>query len=220
MEKKEPQEVLNKLNDKISSREKLFFGISLILFITVNTNYFWRVWLDSFFMFFIEIIVFLGLLIFALIQLVKIVGESYKNKIRIILTFGLSLILTSSYFYPTGLINFSKYEAEDIIVARRIGTPTHCQTILQFKSNNRFFERYYCFGFEEYRGNYMIENDTIRFTYDKTLSTRERTTIGIIELNDKNDENKLIGVIYFKPKPNEARLLPFSIQHYEIHKDK
>ena len=74
----------------------------------------------------------------------------------------MTFVLATSLLFPKGLINFSIFESEDLLIAQREGV-ANCTTTLKLKANKKFVERYICFGISDMCGNYIIKKDTIFF---------------------------------------------------------
>jgi hypothetical protein len=71
-------------------------------------------------------------------------------------------VLATSYFFPRGLINYSVFESESILIAQRRGVAS-CMTTLKLYEDKKFLDRNICFGVFEVTGKYRLEGDTIFF---------------------------------------------------------
>jgi len=139
--------------------------MALVLFILVNTMYFWEghvglwaipVTLALFFYF----LALAGLFIY---QVVAAFKERFTNKARLLSLLLQVCVLVSLYFAPTGLIDFDRLAGKDVFVAEREGV-ANCMTTLKLKDNGRFIQKQVCFGLIETKGNYTIKHDTLFFT--------------------------------------------------------
>ncbi len=74
----------------------------------------------------------------------------------------MTAVLSLSFFYPGGLINFDGFERESIFIAQREGA-ANCMTTLKLRDDKTFIERNVCFGVTETTGTYSIKGDTIYF---------------------------------------------------------
>lgn len=112
--------------------------------------------------FLIMIIFFLILSFILLGQLFEAIKERFKERSRIYLIAFMSFVLTTSFLFPSGIINYEVFESESILIAQREGA-ANCMTTLKLDVNNKFTERSVCFGVTVTKGNYRIEGDTIYF---------------------------------------------------------
>jgi hypothetical protein len=137
---------------------------TIVFFLTVNTSYFWeaRLGLFAFPTFIILIGYFLTLAALFLIQLFLAIKEKFIDKQRLVLIGPMTFVLTTSFLFPNGLINFSTLESDNLLIAQREGA-ANCMTTLKLKANNKFVETNVCFGVTETTGNYSLKNDTVFF---------------------------------------------------------
>jgi hypothetical protein len=147
---------------------------TIVFFLTVNTSYFWETPLGVFAFptFFILIAYFLTLLILLLRQFFLTFNEKFIHKERIVLIGSMTFVLTTSFLFPSGLINFSSFESENILIAQREGV-ANCMTTLKLKANQKFIVRNACFGVSETIGSYTLKYDTVFF--DKIFLGRHQT---------------------------------------------
>ncbi len=138
--------------------------ITTIFFFVVNTTYFWegKLGIFAFLAFLLLVVIFFGLVIALIRQFYLTIKEKFDNKIRLFTIGLLILVLILTFFNPSGIINFEKFEADDILIANREGA-ANCMTTLKLKDDFTFKERNVCFGVTEIKGNYHIKNDTIYF---------------------------------------------------------
>jgi len=138
---------------------------SILFLIVINTSYFWRYALGL-----LEIfahLILLGVFIFFILMLalhfIKAIKEKFLVRRRNILLFCLTIVIGLTLYKPFGLIDFKKFEGEDLMIAEREGT-ANCMTRLHLKEVGLFIEESFCFGLSRIRGTYEIENDTIWFS--------------------------------------------------------
>lgn len=183
---------------KMSSKSVVISGA--ILFVIVNTTYFWRATAGvlSFPIFiFVELCAFI-LFIILIKQIFQLFREKFSNKQRIISSIFLAVVVLSTFYFPTGLINFEKFEAEDILIAQREGA-ANCMTTIKLKANKKFIERTICFGFEETKGEYYTIGDTIFFKKVKTCrSEEEYYQFALIKPSRFNKNGKRFDLVRFK----------------------
>lgn len=155
--------------------------IALFLLIIVNCTWFWSQTNPTIglLIFMGEILLFLALCLANLYNILKIMIERFRDKSRIIRTAILSVILLLVLLFPNGMIDFSRLEGKDLIIASREGA-ANCMTRLKLKENQRFMEEVNCFGLEIRRGTYTITGDTIRFMYDQQSKSDDTNFIGVL----------------------------------------
>ena len=131
----------------------------------MNLSHFWDgklgIWAVPVFV--LLIIVFIVLSILCFIQIAKAVKEKFSNGSRVWSVVVMVLCLSLVYIKPKGIIDFEKYEGEDLLVASREGA-ANCTITLKLKDNHNFKEKSVCFGVTEVTGKYTVRNDTIFFT--------------------------------------------------------
>lgn len=144
---------------------KILIGISIIFFLFVNTTYFWETPLGAWAIpiFLIELGLYAGLMVALLWLLYKVVVQTPGRRQRLIAISIITSVLLLVYYRPQGLIDFTKYEAADVLIAAQEGT-ANCRTTLRLKADHTFKERSVCFGIEETTGTYRIQNGTIYFS--------------------------------------------------------
>ena len=156
------------------------------------------------------------LVLVGIYQVYKYVAEEQKVKFRLI---NISLIVTVivlACFKPFGLIDFKKFEGENILYAMREGT-INCTTSIRLKEGNRFKKTSICFGIDHFWGNYEIVNDTIIFHYDKISEENKENDFAIIQLSeDKLD--KRLGVIHYHSEGLRKEGIPMMIKELKANK--
>jgi len=145
-------------------RDKGLLISTLLLFLIVNTNYFWegKLGLVAFPVFLILAFTFIVLSILLLGQVIKGLKEKFSDKTRNIKIGIITVMLVLIFLKPNGLINFDRLNGNDILIAQREGA-ANCMTTLKLKENMTFKERSVCFGVSEIKGTYELKNDTIFF---------------------------------------------------------
>lgn len=149
----------------------LQFILTLILFLTINTSYFWE---GEFGLLFLIIIVIIFIIYFVLsIEFIRQLYISIKNKFsektRNVLLLFMFSCLTLILIKPEGLINFENLlEGENKIFAQAEGA-ANCTTTLKLNKDEKFIYENICFGIDRIKGEYKIKNDTVYFNSRKTL---------------------------------------------------
>ena len=158
MTKSENIKIIEKMKRKGLLITTIFF------FLIVNSSYFWESKLGIFAIpvFFSIIIYFFILSVLLLTHVFFAFKEKFIDKQRVIAIVIMTFVFATSLLFPKGLINFSIFESEDLLIAQREGV-ANCTTILKLKANKKFVERDICFGINDICGNYIIKNDTIFF---------------------------------------------------------
>ena len=146
-------------------KQKTILAISIVFFLILNTKYFWegKLGLLAFLLISILFLVYIFLAIVLVIQIIKSIIEKFSNKNRLVIVTILIFVISLSFLYPNGLIDFERFQGKDLLVAKREGA-ANCMTIIKLKENNKFVERNVCFGIEEIKGNYNMKGDTVFFT--------------------------------------------------------
>lgn len=147
---------------------------TIILFLIVNTNYFWESQLGFFAIItFVLLIIFYLVLSFLLLQhFYFAISEKFSDKKRLLSIGLLIFVLISIFLKPNGLIDFDSLRGKDILVAKAEGA-ANCPTTFKFKENNKFVERVVCFGLIEIEGKYHIKSDTVFFENDSTSGPKD-----------------------------------------------
>jgi hypothetical protein len=137
---------------------------SIILFVVVQTYYFWEIWIGLMLLpIWIAIIITFIVLVFNLISKLWRLSITKLQDKELLISFAIQAIIISvTIFFPFGMINFHDFEEKDIIVAHREGVGG-CGSYLKFKIDKTYIDREVCFGVFEVRGKYEIKGDTITF---------------------------------------------------------
>jgi Cbb3-type cytochrome oxidase, cytochrome c subunit len=145
-------------------KRKIFIIAIIILFLIMNTSYFWEKEVGVLLIpiLLVLAVCFLVLIIKFFFELNTARKEKFRNKARVYVLLLLFIVLTTSILFPQGLINFDKLEGKDLLVAYREGAAS-CTTTLKLKDNNKFKITSICFGIEERSGKYELRNDTLYF---------------------------------------------------------
>ena len=172
---------------------------TIFFFLIVNTSYFWESRLGMFFIpiFLIIIIYFLVLAILLLRQFIFAFKEKFIDKQRIIVIAAMAFVLATSFLFPTGLINFSAFESEDLLIAQRKGV-ANCTLTLKLKANNKFVNTNICFGIYDRFGDYIIKEDTIFFKNVSQGRNEEKFHEFAIIESDSSNSDCLGGIIMYK----------------------
>lgn len=134
------------------------------------------------------------LILIGICQIYKFVSEEQKIKFRLVNIGLIILVSFLTYFKPLGLIDFTIFEGENILCARRTGV-ANCTTSIRLKEGNRFKKTSICFGIDHYWGDYEIVKDTIKFKYDKR--TEENNLDYAIMQIESDTLQRRLGVIHY-----------------------
>ena len=147
---------------------------TIIFFLLVNTLYFWegKLGLLALPVLLILVAVYITLIILFLRQFYFSIREKFENRSRIVILSLLAVVIISTFIKPRGIIDFDNLSGKDILVASKEGGG-NCNTTLKLKENNKFKVRIVCFGINEIKGTYKIENDTIFFKYNESETSRK-----------------------------------------------
>ena len=174
--------------------------VTMVFFLIVNTSYFWEGSLGfvAFPFFFLLILIYLALGILLIKHLFLAFKEKFNNKLRLLSSVFLLFVLTTTFLKPNGLIDFSKLEAYDVLVAEREGA-ANCLTTLKLKDDFFFFLRVVCFGVTETTGKYHIKNDTVYFdNVNKGRHYGEYYSFGIIRPSKFSKDGKRFDFVRYK----------------------
>ena len=171
---------------------KILLLTTFILLLIVNTAFFWEGKLGSFAMILSLILVIIyGVLIISLLyQIYLAIREKFKNTQRLISIGIVAVVLVLIYFRPDGIINFEKFQGNDLLIAEREGA-ANCNTTLKLKESNKFIEKSICFGVSEITGKYSIKGDSIFFS-DVQLGRDKSEYYQFAVIKQSASENKKI----------------------------
>ncbi|MDT3401602.1 hypothetical protein [Mucilaginibacter terrae] len=175
---------------------------AVVLFLLVNTSYYWEGQLGvlAFPADLLLVIAFLILAIALIRQFYFSIKERFKNKHRSIIMGLLTITLGLILYRPGGLIDFDKLEGNDVLMAEREGA-ANCMTVFKLKDNFTFKERSVCFGVVEVKGRYSLKNDTIYFNNVKTgLYTDGFYMFAVITPSIYQKDGKHFDITLFKNK--------------------
>lgn len=155
----------------------------------MNTANYWEGNLGAFAIpaFLLLLLCFLVLGVLLLRQAFLSAREKFRDKERLLLIALLAIVLTTTFLFPRGLIDFEKFQGEDLLIAQREGV-ANCMTTLKLKDNHRFVERNVCFGIAETTGQYRIAGDTVYF--ENVSHGRDQTAYFEFAIIRDNDEKK------------------------------
>ena len=145
-------------------KQKGLILTTIVFFLIVNTSYYWegKLGIFAFPAFFLLMIVYV-VLAFLLFRQLYIAGtEAFSVKHRLWVIGWVALVLTLTFFKPSGLVDFDSLQGDDLLVAEREGV-ANCMTVLKLKENKQFRERNVCFGVTEIKGSYELKGDTVFF---------------------------------------------------------
>lgn len=188
-------------------KNKALWSATLAFFLIIQTVYFWEGKTGLFaFPIIVGLCIFYLILFFLLIQqLVLLTKKKFKEKHRIYISSTLAIVLISTAFFPSGIIDFEKFEGKDVLVAGWTGS-AGCTTILKFKENGKLYKRVTCFGIKTMNSRYYIKNDTIFFVNNIDSKLEDQYQFAIIGKSRLSWNNR-DGLFSYKTKndslPNE-----------------
>jgi phosphate/sulfate permease len=145
-------------------KNKILITTTIIFFLIINTSYFWvdKIGILGFLIIFPLLAIYCALLIVLIVQLCFAIKEKFKEKFRVFNIGLLTFVLILTFLFPTGVINFEKFESKDLIIEGREGCGG-CNSTIKLKEDLTFIKKEVCFGMEKKKGTYQISNDTIYF---------------------------------------------------------
>ena len=177
----------------------------IVFFLVINTSYFWSkevgIWLIPLSL--LLVITYLCFLVIIFIQIFKAAKEKGCNNKRLYTIFLLTVVLLLTAIQPKGIINYEKWESKDLLIAKSKGA-ANCSTTLRLKPTNQFTFTTVCFGIEEIKGVYKINEDTIFF---ESTNGKKMYHFGIVCINDTT--------LVFPPYPNATG----TVRLYRSHTD-
>jgi hypothetical protein len=168
------------------SKIKSLLIATAALFLLVNTSYFWSS-LIGLFLIYIYLVLGIGFiyLVFSVFgQVITLLKEKLKFRLRMYLTSVMILLLILIYFYPFGIINFYKFEGEDKLTAYQRGV-ANGTTTLKLRANNKFILRSFFILVNDESGKYVLKGDTIKFDYIFNVLRYERFKFGVLDTASK-----------------------------------
>ena len=182
----------------------LILILTLVLFISINTQYYWERFLGLW-AFPIGILLFflyISLGFILIYQLFYLFKEKFKSLPRLVITIVMIIVLVLVYFKPLGIIDYEKYEGKDLLIAQREGA-ANSTTTLKLKDNNTFKERNVCFGVDIKTGSYSIKNDTIFFINLSQSKNNDYYQFAILK-KTKSNNKKIIEDIFLYKNNNDT----------------
>lgn len=181
-------------------KDKNLIITAIIFFLIINTAYYWQGKLGflALLVFLILFVSFIVLGILLLKEMYYALSEKFIDKNRLLKIGILLPILTLTFFAPHGLINFEKFEGDDILIAKRKGAG-NCITTFKLKNNYKFIEKSVCFGINEIKGNYYFKNDTIFFKILKlNLEDKSFYKFAVIKPSNIYKDDKNFVLVRFR----------------------
>ena len=187
-----------------------------ILFLLVNTGYYWEGLLGFWNMplLMLYAIAFLILLIALLRQLFFAIRERLKNRSRIYLVTIISLLLALIGLKPYGIINFEKFESNDVFIGWQKGV-AGCTTTLKLKQDKQFYIRSLCFGDYKTGGNYSVKGDTVKFRFSGLNARNKNYEFGVYKPT-VNPHDKIIGEIFLYTSKSDTMPYPLVVYKNEL----
>jgi len=136
-----------------------------ILFILVNTSYFYERWLGvwDMLLFLLLVFTYLALCISLVHSLIWAVHEKFRERRRLFSMALTLVVLLLVFIRPGGIINFRWFEAKTLLEAGREGA-AGCYTSFTLRADNSFTEQSRCFGISEINGRHEQKADTFFFS--------------------------------------------------------
>ncbi len=193
---------------------------AIVFFLIVNGRYYWEPEIGGFSLpvFLILCIIFIVLAIVLIVQAFGAYRENFSNKHRLVSIGVLAAVLVTAALKPSGLINFERWEGEDLLVAEREGA-ANCATVFRLKHNGHFKERNMCFGVDEITGNYVLQNDTIYFKNVELGRSSKTMYYKFAVVDTGKRTNKIFGLIRYKDR-NDTMGNGLFITKSELYKGK
>ncbi|MEO6150967.1 MAG: hypothetical protein ABIN95_02250 [Mucilaginibacter sp.] len=194
-------------------KSKILIIITVLFFLVINLSYFWEptVGLAAIPVTILLIILFFALVIVWLVTLNKIIKEQYENKIRIVATIVLAVVLLLVLLFPGGMIDFSKYE-NNVLIASREGS-ANCTDTYKFRADMSFSLTSICFAIEKTNGTYAISGDTIMLYY-KNGNEESKVSKAIVNYNNKTTND--LGELMLYKNINDTVPIPLTITKYAL----
>lgn len=148
-------------------KNKLVIALAIIFLLLVNTRYYWE-WPDESAVIQIVgmVIYFFLLTILFFIQLGLAFREQWKNRNKYYNLAIIGAVLVTTILFPTGLIDFEKYEMidapQDVFIAEGKGAAYRYIT-LKLKERKLFSVESHFFGKHKNEGTYSVAGDTVYF---------------------------------------------------------
>jgi hypothetical protein len=171
----------------------------LIFFLIVNTKYYWerKLGFFAFPMFLFLLIFYLGIGVVLVKQIYFLVKNKTLDKTRLITIGILILVLILTFLKPSGIIDFERFESDNILIAEREGS-ANCMTTLKLKEDFTFSERSICFGINEIKGNYHLQNDTIYFDKVSIVRNDDFYEFAVMNPSKSNKDDNHFDLILYK----------------------
>jgi len=204
--------------ETLNSGQKKILKAIVAYVIIWNSQYIWE-YLPGIFDMIIIIMLLITIVILVIVgiyQLFKFFTEKPTINFRLLNIGLIMLISVLSYFKPLGLIDFEKYEGENIVYAMYEGV-ANCTTSIRLKSGNKFKKTSICFGKDHYWGKYEIVNDTIKFHYNRTSEENKEDDYAILQLEDDTTSQRL-GLIHYHSTGLRKEGIPMIIRELKIDK--
>jgi hypothetical protein len=195
--------------------KKSLFIITLILFLLINTAYYWEGFLGGWNMLIVLIILITYLILFICVlkQIYLIVKEKLKNELRIYTTSVVMVLLILIAVKPYGIIDFGIFEAKDVLIAGYEGVAS-CTKALHLKEDRTFYVRSVCFGVSKSGGSYTVHNDTIKFS-SESFDKDDRFEFGVFKRSDPYD--KIVGEMkLYRSKKDTIPMLFLNVYKNEL----
>ena len=192
-------------------KHKRLLIATVILFIIVNSAYFWESNIGAWAMLttIMLFIYFLFLFTCLLSQIIELIKERLKDRFRIYLVTIMILSLSTIAFRPSGIVDFERLlEGKDLLIAFSEGV-ANCTTTIKLKENNKFTINVHCFGTSENYGTYTLNKDSLTLRYAHNTDTGS-FTFGVIK-PDTIGSNKSHKSLMMYQSVNDTTPIEFTI---------
>jgi hypothetical protein len=170
---------------------------------------------STFLVFLVGISLWFALIGIAILQLIILIFEKPKIYQRLIFVSAILFLNLFSLTKPKGLVNWEKYEGENLLVAERIGT-AKCRTKIKLKDGNKFKFENHCFGIDFQFGTYILKGDTLFFALDEVNNFMDKSSFAIL-LRGEKDTSKYYQLLLFE-NHEKTRSLNFEISEIKMNK--
>ncbi len=160
---------------------------------------------------------FLWFVLFCILlyQFIILTIENPKHYQRLNYIGLIFLINLISLAKPTGLIDWEKFEGENLMVAEMEGT-ANCRVIIKLRENNIFKYSKSCFGIDFHFGTYKLSNDSIYFELKNNVGYMDTLSYATL-LKSGTDSTKLQQMNLYR-NFEDKRSVTFRIKEIKMNK--
>ncbi|MCB9330919.1 MAG: hypothetical protein H6574_07555 [Lewinellaceae bacterium] len=160
---------------------------------------------------------FLWFVLFCILlyQFIILTIENPKHYQRLNYIGLIFLINLISLAKPKGLIDWEKFEGENLMVAEMEGT-ANCRVIIKLRENNIFKYSKSCFGIDFHFGTYKLSNDSIYFELKNNVGYMDTLSYATL-LKSGTDSTKLLQMNLYR-NFEDKRSVTFRIKEIKMNK--